>query len=190
MGGGDTRVREPESQLALAERAAMDLRRYGGTFVELENSLMDSTNRMFDTFAYNDVMGQAATRSDAVYERGLADFNNAAFQRGLDPSSGAYIAESEALREAQARSRGGAMADSGITNTDQGLAGLANIVQMGQGRETEAMQAQASLARDQLSDITSRAQNQFSRNSSISGAYGTGLGMTAGYALDNQGLYG
>lgn len=190
MGGGDTRVKEPESQLALAERAAMDLRRYGSTFVELENSLMDSTNRMFDTFAYNDVMGQAATRSDAVYERGLADFNNAAFQRGLDPSSGAYIAESSALRQAQARSRGGAMADMGISNTDRGLAGLAGIVQMGQGRENEAMQAQASLASDQLSDITSRAQNQFSRNSSIAGAFGTGAGMAAGYALDNQGLYG
>ena len=189
-GGGDTRVRAPESQQALAEQAAINLRRYGEIFVPLENQFMETTMATFDQPNYDRAAGMASTRTAGLYEEGLADFQDAAFQRGLDPSSGAYGAESSALRTAMARGMGTAMADSGMSNTDQGLAGLTAIVRQGQGLQNDAMQGQMDLASNQLGRASSRAQNAFSNNSSIAGAFGTAAGMGAGYVLPSAGLYG
>ena len=186
-GGGDTRVREPRAQAALAEQAAINLKRYGDIFVPLENQFMETTLNTFSDQNYANAMGQAATRTAGLYERGLSDFQNAAFQRGLDPSSGAYQAESAALRAAQARGMGTAMADAGMTNTDQGLAGMTSIVRMGQGLSNDAMEGQLSLAQNQMDRAGQDAQNAFQRNSSISGAFGTAAGMGAGYVLPGLG---
>lgn len=186
-GGGDTRVREPRAQAALAEQAAINLRRYGDIFVPLENQFMETTLNTFNDQNYTDAMGQASTRTAGLYERGMQDFTDAAFQRGLDPSSGAYQAESSALRAAQARGMGTAMADSGMSNTDQGLAGLTSIVRMGQGLQNDAMEGQLALAQNQMDRAGQNAQNAFQRNSSISGAFGTAAGMGAGYALPGLG---
>lgn len=186
-GGGDTRVREPRAQAALAEQAAINLRRYGDIFVPLENQFIETTLETFNDSNYDNVMGQASTRTAGLYERGLGDFQNSAFQRGLDPSSGAYQGESAALREAMARGMGGAMADSGMSNTDQGLAGMTSFVRAGQGLANDAMQGQMALASNQSQRAGQEAQNAFQRNSSISGAFGTAAGMGAGYALPGLG---
>ena len=45
MGGGGEDPKEAESKLALAEQAAISLRRYGEVFVPLENQLIDQTIR-------------------------------------------------------------------------------------------------------------------------------------------------
>lgn len=186
-GGGSGKIREPESQLALSEQMAMNLRRYGEIFVPLENQFIETTQETFNDENYARAMGQASTRTAGLYERGLADFQNAAFQRGLDPSSGAYQAESSAIREAQARGMGTAMADSGMTNTDQGVAGLTSIVRMGQGLSNDALQGQIALASNQMDRAGAEAQNAFQRNSSITGAFGTAAGMGAGYVLPGLG---
>lgn len=186
-GGGSSKVKEPEAQAALAEQAAINLRRYGEIFVPLENQFMETTMETFNDQNYTNVMGQASTRTAGLYERGLRDFQNAAFERGLDPSSGAYQSESMALRAAQARGMGTAMADSGMSNTDQGLAGLTAIVRMGQGLQNDAMEGQLSLAQNQMDRASSDAQSAFQRNSSITGAFGTAAGMGAGYVLPGLG---
>jgi len=191
MGGGDTRIREPESQLALAEQAAINLRRYADVFVPLENQFMETTMATFDQPNYDRAMGMAGTQTAGVYERGLEDFKAAANQRGIDPSSGAYTTQSNALRAAMSRGMGTSMADMGMSNTDQGLAGLTAIVRQGQGLQNDAMQGQMELASNQLDRVTSRAQDAFRRNSSIGGAFGTAAGMGASYVLPGVGgIYG
>ena len=47
-GGGDTRVREPRAQAALAEQAAINLKRYGDIFVPLENQFIETTLEKFN----------------------------------------------------------------------------------------------------------------------------------------------
>lgn len=189
-GGGDTRVREPESQAALAEQAAINLRRYGDIFVPLENQFIESSMAQFDDRNYQRAMGNAATRVAGLYESGMTDFNQAAFGRGLDPTSGAYRAESSALREAQARGMGQAMADSGMSNTDQGLGGLTTIVRTGQGLANDAMEGQMSLAQNQLGRARSQANIDFQNNSSLMSVAGTAAGIGAGYALPGTQRYG
>lgn len=189
-GGGDTRVREPESQLALAEQAAINYNRYRNIFVPLENQFMETTMETFNDQNYANVGGQASTRIAGLYEDGMQDFARAARQRGLDPSSGAYQSESNALRTAMARGMGTGSADAQMSNTDQGLAGMTAIVRMGQGLANEAMDGQMALAGNQLDRARSQANLDFQSNSSLMNVFGTGAGIAAGYALPGTQRYG
>ena len=181
MGGGDTRVKEPESQQALAEQAAISLRRYGEIIVPLENQFMETTMETFNDQNYADAMGRASSRVAGIYERGLNDFEQTAMNKGIDPSSGRFMAESSALRAAQARGMGTGMADSGMGNTDQGLAGLTSIVRQGQGLET---------ANNQTGRAINQANMDFQNNNSLASVAGTAVGATAGYTLPGMGVYG
>ena len=121
-GGGDTRVREPRSQRALAEQAVVASQRYGQIVVPVRNQFMAQTRDFLDNDQnFTNVMGEASTRALGIYEKGFDDFNRAAFNKGNDPGSGAYQGQSKAIRTAMERGVGGAMGDAGMATTDQGF---------------------------------------------------------------------
>ena len=185
MGGGDPKdPKEAESKLALAEQAAYQLQRYGEPFVPLENSLIASTQRQLESGSYANPMAIATQGTHAIYEPAIADMTNAAFNRGFDPSSGAFQTESESLRTAQARGMGLSGADAGITQTDRGLQGLSNLVAMGQGLASDAMSGQIDVAQAGVDRSMAQAQRDFGRSSSVQNLFGTGAGMAAGYGLN------
>jgi len=186
-GGGDVRVDELESKLALAEQAAISLQRYGDTFVPLENAFIQDQYDRFDGSAYNDAMGRAATQATSIYEDGLADLNQGAFNRGYDPTSGAYQSESGALRAAQARGVGLTAAGAGISNTDAAYEGLGNVIAMGQGLQTNTMTGNIDRLQSGLDRAEAQAERDFARSSSIQQIAGTGAGMvTSGYGLGGK----
>ena len=187
MGGGDARdPKEAESRLALAQQAAIQYNRYQDTFVPLENMFIDDARSQFDTVNYDSAMGRASTQTAGIYERGLQDMQGAAFNRGFDPSSGAFQGESSALRAAQARGMGLASADAGISNTDRGYQMLGGVVSMGQGLANEAMAGQIDVAQTGVDRATRQAEQDFMRSSSLQNMAGTATGMAAGYGLNNR----
>jgi len=183
-GGGAEDPKEAESKLALAEQAAISLRRYGDVFVPLENQLIAQTQRSLEAGAYDAPMANAMQRTAAIYEPALADQQRGAFNRGFDPSSGAFQSESNALRQAQARGMGLSGADAGITQTDRGLAGMSNLVALGQGLAGDAMSGQIDVAQSGVDRAMSQAQKDFGRSSSLQNLFGTAAGMAAGYGLN------
>ena len=189
FGGSDPKdPKEAESRLALAQQAAVSLRRYGETFVPLENMFIQDARNQFDEQNYTSAMGRATTQAAGLYERGLGDMQRAAFNRGFDPSSGAFQSESAALRAAQARGMGLAGADAGISNTDRGYQMLGNVVRMGQGLATDAMEGQINVAQTGVDRASRQAQQDFMRSSSLQNLAGTGAGMAAGYGLNRGGI--
>ena len=187
MGGGDAKdPKEAESRLALAQQAAIQYNRYQDTFADLENFFIDDAYSQFDPGRYDSSMGSAATQASAIYERGLYDMRDAAFNRGFDPSSGAFQAESSALRAAQARGIGYQAADAGISNTDRGYQMLGGVVAMGQGIANEAMAGQIDVAQAAVDRGTRQAEQDFMRSSSLQNMAGTATGMAAGYGLNNR----
>ncbi len=183
-GGGGNDPKERESKRALAEQAAVSLQRYGEVFVPLENMyIQDQLNRFGDS-AYQDVMGRQSTQIAGVYEQGLEDLDRGAFNRGLDPTSGSYIAESDALRTAQARGMGLGSAAAGIGNTDMAYGGLMNVVRAGQGLQTDSMQGNLAMAESGLTKARAGAQEDFARSQSIQSIAGTAVGMAGAYGLN------
>lgn len=185
MGGGDPKdPKEAESRQALMESSAIALRNYGQYMAPLEDSLIASTQRQLEAGSYAAPMARATQQTQAIYEPALADMTSAAFNRGFDPSSGAFQKESETLRTAQARGMGQAGADAGITQTDRGLQGLANITAIGQGVASDAMSGQIDVAQAGLNRSMAQAQRDFGASSSLQNLFGTGAGMAAGYGLN------
>lgn len=184
MGGGDNDPKEAESKLALAEQAAISLRRYGEVFVPLENQLISQTRQSLEPGAYDAPMAAAMQRTAGLYEPAQADLQQAAFQRGFDPGSGAFQTESDALSQAKARGMGLSGADAGITQTDRGLTGMSNLVAMGQGLASDAMAGQIDVAQAGVDRSMAQAQRDFGRSSSLQNLFGTGAGMAAGYGLN------
>lgn len=186
-GGGGYTPEEQESKLALAEQAANALNRYGDVFVPLENmAIQDSLNRFGDQ-AYVDPMGRAATNTAAIYEPKQQEMAQAAFARGLDPSSGAFRTESGALAQAKARGMGLSAAGAGLDNTDQAYKGIANMIRVGQGLQTDTMEGNIALAQSGIDRAGAAAERDFNRSSSLRNIAGTGAGMGASYGLGGGG---
>lgn len=183
-GGGAKKPEEQDSRIALSQQVATMLNRYGSTFVDLENQFMDSVQNQFSLPNYDNAIAAGMNQAAAQYEPAIQDMQAAAFNRGFDPTSGAFQSESEALRGAKARGMGLAGADRGISNTDMGFAGLQNIVKMGQGLQTEAFQGQMDLASAASDRIRQSAKDDFARSSSLQNLAGTGVGMASGYGLN------
>ena len=190
MGGGDYEPEESEAKLALAEQAAVMMQRYGDVFVPLENSYIESTFRQFGDQAYQGAMGRAQTRAMGLYDDAIADQQRGAFNRGFDPSSGAFQSESASLAAAAARGAGLAGANAGIDNTDSAYGALTGVVRMGQGIANEATAGQIELAGNAFQNSRASAMDDFSRVSSLRSMAGTAAGMGAGYGLNQYGNYG
>ena len=186
-GGGDTRVREPRSQRALAEQATVAAQRYGQIVVPVRNQFMAQTRDFLDNDQnFTNVMGEASSRALGVYEKGFDDFNRAAFNKGIDPGSGAYQGQSKAIRTALERGVGGAMGDAGIFTSDQGLNRMMGTVMEGVGLQSDTLQGNAALAQSQTRMLGSEAQTAYNQSSALGSVVGMGLGMGAGYVLPGR----
>lgn len=185
-GGGGDKPEEMESRLALAQQSAAALSAYGRNFYKLENQEIDAARRQFDVGNYDRAAAAGMQQAAREYEPAYQEFQLGAVRRGFDPGSGAYGAQSEALRGAQARAMGLAGADRAISNTDIGFNRLANVVAMGQGQQADAFAGQmdlAGLASDRLRD---QARDDFTRSSSLQNTLGTLAGGTAAYGINQR----
>ena len=188
FGGDAPKPEEMESRKAFAEQAAIYLREYGRTGYKLENQYIRSVQNQFSPENYDSAIARGMGAAQMAYEPGLADMQSAAFNRGVDPGSGAFMSESESLRAAQARAMGQAGSDAGISNTDIGLSGLMNIAKIGQGQQVDAFQGQMDLADLASRRIRDQARDDFTRSQSLQNTVGFGVGGIAGYNL-NQPRY-
>ena len=185
FGGGDAPEQEESAaKLAMAETAATMYNRYQNVFVPLENMYIKEAVSSFEPGNYAPAQGQAASLASSVYEPQIADARDASFARGLDPTSGAFKAESDALRQAQARATGEIVADAGLGVTDQGFQKIGNVVRMGQGLLGEATEGLTDVAKRQQEALESQAERDFMNSSSKQQAFGTVAGMGAGYGLN------
>tara|TARA_R110002124_G_scaffold3014_4_gene20615 strand:- start:817 stop:1386 length:570 start_codon:yes stop_codon:yes gene_type:complete len=185
-GGGDNDPKEMESKNALAQQAANALKRYGDVFVPLENMYINDTKAMFADGASDDAMTATQNQTSAIYEQGFGDMRGAQFQAGLDPMSGRAQGESSALREAQARGMGLAGSDTGLASTDAAYQNLGNVVQMGQGLQTQTVDGNISRMQGSLDRAGAAAERDFANSQSIASIAGTGAGLAAGYGLGGR----
>jgi len=183
---GPDEPKESMAKMALAETAASNLQRYGEVFVPLENMYINEATSSFNQENYSGQMGDASNQASSIYETGIGDAAQGAFARGLDPNSGAFNAESDALRTAQARVMGEAAADTGIAQTDRGFGQLANVAKMGLGIQSEVQEGLVAQSQNQLGAVQRKAEEDFSRSSSIQSLAGTGAGIAAGYGLNKK----
>lgn len=195
FGGGEAdKPKESASKLAMAEAAAYNIRKYGELYVPIENQFINDATSSFDlaadgsqNAAYQDAIGQSMGRANEVYGEGIGDAQGLAFGRGLDPTSGAFMAESDALRSAQAKAMGEVGTNAGNSVTTQGFQALENVTALGRGLETTAYDSMSTLAQNEQQALEGQADKDFARSSSIANIAGTAGGIAYGLNRKSSG---
>jgi len=188
FGGGDAdKPEESRAKLAMAEAAAYNIRRYGELYVPVENMAINDAMTSFDLAAdgsqnvdYQSAIGDSVGRANQVYGEGIADTQALAFGRGLDPTSGAFMAESDALRSAQAKAMGEVGTNAGNQVTTGGFQKLENMSALGRGLETKAYDSMSTVAQNEQSALEQQADRDFANSSSVANIAGTAGGIAYG----------
>jgi hypothetical protein len=182
MGGGGSAERPDESEAyrALAEQSATYFNRYRDVFVPLENQYIQSVFNAGDASQYAKAMGAADSAVQREFTPEMERYQRGLLAQGIDPSSGAFAAKTGEMYGQLGSARGLIAADAGINNTDRFLGGVQNVVKMGQGIASEAMQGQIGLAQSAEDKARSQAATAFADRSQTQQGLGAAAGMAAG----------
>lgn len=184
-GGGDPKTpSESEAYKALAYQAGTYFNRYQDVFVPLENSYINSVVDVGSQENYNNSAGAAGSAFTSQYSPALLNQQRQMLAQGVDPSSGKFQSTTQNSFGNFGSSMGLGMADASASNTDRLFGGMTNLVKMGQGIQSEAMQGQIGLASASEDKARNSAQTDFMKSQSNESVAGTAAGIGAGYGLN------
>jgi len=145
-GGGDGKIEETEQQKALAEVSMMQWKDYLQRYRPFEDSFMQDIDRMNTESQYTQVAGLAAIPVESQFSTAVADTSRSMVEAGINPNSGALKSNLSKLDRKKSSVKADSMSQSQLGQQNRYVAGIQNIVRMGQGQETEAVQGFSDLA--------------------------------------------
>jgi len=181
MGGGGKPELPPDSveAKALAEVAAKRFNRYKEVFVPLENKYIQDVMDVRSQGTYETVGAMASADYAGQFAGANEQLATEMAQQGVDPGSGVFMGNSNALRKAQAAKQGLGVSSAKIDNTSRFYDGLSGIIAMGQGQASESIGGLQSLATRATNKAMDDASNAFQRSSATRAGIGQMVGLAA-----------
>lgn len=173
MGGGDNKIEETEQQKASAEVAMSQWQDYLERYRPFEESYMADVDRMNTSQQYNQVAGLAAIPVESKFSTAVADTSRAMSGAGINPNSGMFKSNLNALDRSKSVAKADNINQAQIGQQNRYVTGLQNVVRMGQGQETEAVQGYtnlASMSSQKANSDTATAIGNSQANRQIAGA--------------------
>ncbi|VFB10098.1 Uncharacterised protein [Aeromonas salmonicida] len=183
--GGSGKVEETAAQKALAEVVMQQWQLYQNELKPYEDLFMNKVDDLkreeeFDKLAGTAALGTAQSFGEA--RQGLADGMAAA---GVDPSSGKYQEAMKELEADQALSQTDTANRAQSSQQDRYVAGLKDVVSMGQGQKAEALAGYNSLASTSLNKAAMDAQSKFNNKQAVMGLVGALGGAATAYGMSD-----
>lgn len=189
-GGGDNKIEETPEQRAQAEVAMMQWKDYLSKYRPFEDAFMEDVDRMNTGQQYNQAAGLAAVPVESEFSTAVRDTSRAMVSGGLNPTSGAFKSNLSKLDRAKSTTKADNMNQAQVGQQNRYVSGISNIVRMGQGQETEAVQGYGDLATNsarKASNDAGIALNNRRDNQQLAGAVvGAGTRYGLNY-IDNNG---
>lgn len=189
-GGGDNKIEETPEQRAQADVAMMQWKDYLNKYRPFEDAFMEDVDRMNTGQQYNQVAGLAAVPVESQFSTAVRDTSRAMVSGGLNPTSGAFRSNLSKLDRAKSTTKADNMNQAQVGQQNRYVSGISNIVRMGQGQETEAVQGYGDLATNsarKASNDAGIALNNRRDNQQLAGAVvGAGTRYGLNY-IDNNG---
>jgi len=145
-GGGDNKIEETEQQKALAEVSMKEWQNYLDKYRPFENAYMDDVERMNTTQQYNQVAGLSAVPVESEFSNAVAETSSAMTRGGINPNSGMFKSQMGKLDRAKSSVKADSMSQAQLGQQNRYVGGINNIVRMGQGQATEAIQGFGDMA--------------------------------------------
>jgi hypothetical protein len=179
MGGGSDEVKETSYEKAAAAVAAEQWGIYQNELSQYEDSFIERVGN----FNSDSNMANAKADADLAYNSAYADSRNQLATNmaasGIDPSSAKFQETMADTVTEQAIGQADTVNRAQSSEQDKYIAGLSDVVSIGQGQKAEAMAGLSDIATMSASQAVSDAQNSFntrSANSQLLGAVaGAGL---------------
>ncbi len=189
-GGGDNKIEETPEQRAQADVAMMQWKDYLNKYRPFEDAFMEDVDRMNTGQQYNQVAGLAAVPVESQFSTAVRDTSRAMVSGGLNPTSGAFKSNLSKLDRAKSTTKADNMNQAQVGQQNRYVSGISNIVRMGQGQETEAVQGYGDLATNsarKAGNDANIALNNRRDNQQLAGAVvGAGTRYGLNY-IDNNG---
>ena len=189
-GGGDNKIEETPEQRAQADVAMMQWKDYLNKYRPFEDAFMEDVDRMNTGQQYNQVAGLAAVPVESQFSTAVRDTSRAMVSGGLNPNSGSFKSNLSKLDRAKSTTKADNMNQAQVGQQNRYVSGISNIVRMGQGQETEAVQGYGDLATNsarKAGNDANIALNNRRDNQQLAGAVvGAGTRYGLNY-IDNNG---
>ena len=189
-GGGDNKIEETPEQRAQADVAMMQWKDYLNKYRPFEDAFMEDVDRMNTGQQYNQVAGIAAVPVESQFSTAVRDTSRAMVSGGLNPNSGSFKSNLSKLDRAKSTTKADNMNQAQVGQQNRYVSGISNIVRMGQGQETEAVQGYGDLATNsarKAGNDANIALNNRRDNQQLAGAVvGAGTRYGLNY-IDNNG---
>lgn len=183
-GGGGNTIDESPHAVALAEIAQEKWDYYQNTFVPLENEFMTQVDSMDSDASYNKATGMGMVEFDVQHEPQVQNKMEELRSSGVAPGSGRSIMAEADMRASGAGTQGIVGANAASAQKDKYIKGIENVIGIGEGQSTTAMQSMSDMVRMGTDRAKQDAFNEWNETSATRSAFGTGAGMAAGYAMD------
>lgn len=182
-GGGDNKIEETEQQKALAEVSMKEWRNYLDKYRPFENAYMDDVDRMNTSQQYDQVAGLAAVPVESEFTNAVMQTSDAMVGAGLNPNSGIFKAELDKLDRRKAQVKADSMSQAQLGQQNRYVGGIQNIVRMGQGQATEAVQGFGDMASMSGQKAYNDARNTLENRSNNAQIGGQVIGAGVRYGL-------
>lgn len=186
-GGGDNEVKDTPEQKALAEVAAQKWNYAQEKLAPLEDAYMEQVGGMTDSGKMSYISGRAMQGQQQATSEAADQVGDQLQNAGVDPSSGRYQDEMAGLAMDGAQAGGETAGRAQFEQENQQIAGLQNIVSIGQGEAGRAQQGLGTIADQSAADARQSAANKFNRRSANLQLLGQVAGAGASYGLSGTG---
>ena len=184
MGGGDNKIEETEYEKAQAQVALERWGDYQGIFKPYENKFMGEVDKLNSEANYQ----RAGELAMSPLAKSFADVGMQAQtqmnRQGVNPNSGKGISQRNELGTAQAGAEVDSISRANMSQQDNYVGGLQNIVAMGQGQAGQAMNGMSDLAQMGQRNAYDAAQTSQSNSNNIRAGVGAAVGAGTRYGLN------
>jgi hypothetical protein len=177
-GGGSNKVDETPQQKAFAKVAMQKWADYGQKYRPYENKFMRDVDRLNTENSYQQASDVASVPVESEFTGAVMNTATQMTSAGLNPNSGKFQEELNKIDRKKQQVKADVQNQAQIGQQDRYVSGVQNIVRMGQGQSTQAMQG--------LGDVASMANQRANADANVSAQnrYGTqqAVGATVGGA--------
>lgn len=181
---GSNEIKETSAQQAAADVATQQWGIWNSGLKKYEDQFIEKVDAANSDKAYSDLAGDTNLAYAKNFSKAATGTADSLASAGVDPTSGKYQSTMGSLRDAQSS---GVMDTTNKVQTDQSnkyVAGLKDVVSVGQGQKAEAMQGYSGLASTSANKAASDAYLAQQKSSGIANTVGTAAGMGLSYYMN------
>jgi len=186
-GGGDNKIEETEQQKAFAEVAMKQWQDYQQRYRPYENEFMGKVDRLNSENSYQQAADLASVPVESSFTGAVTNSAQQMTQAGINPNSGMFQEELNKIDRKKQQTKSDYQNQAQVSQQDRYTSGIQNIVRMGQGQSTQAMQGLgdvASMANQRAqNDAQLSAQNRYGNQQVVGGVVGAGTRYGLGKSL-------